>query len=257
MKYALLIQYDGTFFSGWQLQKKGERTVQGEMERAAAEIFGVPTRVTASGRTDAGVHARGQVCVLEGETTVPPAKLPACFNTRLPPDLKVLAARAVAEDFDCTRHAKRKTYVYRAYYAETDLPLLARYAARLKERPDVEKMREAAALLCGKHDFKAFSSSGSSVKTTVREIYKLDVRMTENGHTMYEVEVTGNGFLYNMVRIIAGELFAVGCGKSMQNIATALGGGGRSCLAKTMPAAGLTLECVDYGVPLFGNGLED
>ena len=245
MRYALLIQYDGTLFSGWQLQKKGERTVQGEMERAAREIFSVPTRVTASGRTDAGVHARGQVVTFDAETSIPCEKLPACFNAHLPPDLRALDCAAVPDDFDCTRHAKRKTYLYRAYFAPCDMPLFTRYAARLKGRPDVEKMKEAAALLCGAHDFKAFSSSGSSAKTTVREIYKIDVRKT------------GNGFLYNMVRIIAGELFAVGCGKPTQNMERALETGERSLLAKTMPAAGLTLECVDYGVPLFGNGLEE
>lgn len=257
MRYVLLVQYDGTFFAGWQLQKKGERTVQGELEKAAAEIFGVPTRVTASGRTDAGVHARGQVCVFDAETSIPTEKLPACFNTRLPPDLKALASGAVAEDFDCMRHVKKKTYVYRAYFSPCDLPLYSRYAARLKERPDAEKMRTAAELLCGTHDYKAFSSSGSSAKTTVRKIYGIDINVTENWHTMYEIEVTGNGFLYNMVRILAGEIFAVGCGKSLQNIKRALETGERSLVARTMPAAGLTLECVDYGVPLFGTAGEE
>ncbi len=257
MRYALLIQYDGTFFSGWQLQKKGERTVQGEMERAAAEVFGVPTRVTASGRTDAGVHARGQVVTFDAITTIPTGKLPACFNAHLPPDLKVLKGANVPEDFDCTRHAKRKTYCYRAYFSGCELPLYARYASRLKERPDLEKMREAAALLLGVHDFKAFSSSGSSAKTTVREIYAIYIDEKKNGPPMFEIRVVGNGFLYNMVRIIAGELFAVGCGKSMQNIERALTGGGRSCLAKTMPAAGLTLEEVDYGTPIFSDAGED
>lgn len=257
MKYALLIQYDGTFFSGWQLQKKGERTVQGEMERAAAEILGVPTRVTASGRTDAGVHAKGQVVTLDAETSIPTGKLPACFNTHLPPDLKVLKSATVPDEFDCTRHAKKKTYCYRAYFSECELPLLSRYASRLKEQPDVGKMQAAASLLLGEHDFKAFSSSGSSVKTTVREIFAISIRATQNEAPMYEIEVTGNGFLYNMVRIIAGELFAVGCGKSMQNIERALLGGGRSLLAKTMPAQGLTLEKVDYGMPLFADAGEE
>ncbi len=257
MRYALLIQYDGTFFSGWQLQKKGERTVQGEMERAAEEIFSLPTRVTASGRTDAGVHARGQVCTFDAVTTIPADKLPACFNCHLPPDVRVLACAVVPADFDCTRHAKKKTYLYRAYFAPCELPLCSRYAARLTAKPDVGRMREAAALLCGVHDFKAFSSSGSSAKTTVREIYEIKVRVTQNGHTMYEVEVTGNGFLYNMVRIIAGELFAVGCGKPTQNILQALETGRRTFLAKTMPAAGLTLQNVDYGIPLFSDAGEE
>ncbi len=252
MRYVLLVQYDGTFFAGYQRQKRGERTVQGELERAAEEVFGVPTRVAASGRTDAGVHALAQVCHLDGETTVPFERLAACLNTKLPPDCKVLCAAPAPEGFDCTRSVKQKTYRYRAYVAPTALPLFARYAARLERAPDLGRMREAAALLKGEHDFAAFSSTGSSAKTTVRTLYSVEVACrTENGATMYEIEVTGSGFLYHMVRILAGEIFAVGYGKSTENLQRAFATKQRNLIAKTMPAAGLTLVRVEYQMPLF------
>ena len=246
MRYALLVSYDGTDFSGFQKQTNG-RTVQGELERAAAEIFGAETRITGSGRTDAGVHAEGQVCHFDVETSIPAEKLRDCFNSILPPDLRVLKSALAPEGFDCTRGAKRKTYCYSFYYAESELPLVERYSVRLKEKPDIAKMRAAAELLVGVHDFKAFCASGSSAKTSVREIYAVEVQ-EHNGK--FSLFVTGNGFLYNMVRIIAGELIAVGCGKE-QAITAAFENRERKLLAKTMPAKGLCLIQVDYGVPLW------
>lgn len=247
MRYALLVSYDGTGFSGWQKQK-GARTVQGELERAAREIFGSVVKITGSGRTDAGVHAGGQVCHFDAHTCIPAEKLRECFNRVLPPDLRVLESVSAPEGFDCTRGAKRKTYCYSFYYAETERPLLERYSVRVKQEPDLEKMRAAAALLEGKHDFKAFCASGSSAKTSVRTVYS--VRIFDRGG-VYEIYVCGNGFLYNMVRIIAGELIAVGCGKK-EGITAAFESGDRKCLAKTMPAKGLILVKVEYAAPLFG-----
>lgn len=247
MRYALLVSYDGTEFSGWQKQK-GARTVQGELERAAAEIFGAATKIAGSGRTDAGVHAEGQVCHFDAETTVPARRLRECFNRILPPDLRVLESVSAPAGFDCTRGAKKKTYCYSFYCAETDRPLMERYSVRVKEKPDLEKMRAAAVLLEGEHDFKAFCASGSSAKTSVRTVYR--VQIIDRGSS-YEIYVCGNGFLYNMVRIIAGELFAIGCGKA-EGITAAFESGERKSLAKTMPAKGLTLVKVDYGTPLFG-----
>ena len=252
MRYVLLVSYDGTHFCGFQKQRRGERTVQGTLELVAQEIFGAPTRISGSGRTDSGVHAAGQICHFDAETTIPGEKLRECFNRLLPPDLKVLASAVAPEDFDCTRNAKRKTYVYRAYFASSELPLLSRYAARLAVKPDLASMRKAAGLLVGEHDFLAFSSTGSSAKTSVRKIYSIDIHESAtDGYTMYEIAVTGNGFLYNMVRILAGEIFAVGCGKSIENIEKAFEKRERSLIAKTMPACGLTLVSVDYGVELF------
>lgn len=253
MKFALLLGYDGTLFSGWQRQKKGERTVQGELERAAVQVFGVPTRVVASGRTDAGVHALGQVATLCAETSLPPEKLSVLLNLVLPPDIRVYKSCLAPENFDCTRDAKRKTYVYRLYSAETEIPILDRYAVRISGVPCLDSMKAAADMVVGEHDFKAFCAAGSSAKTTQRMIFGIDVAAgTENLYPMYGVSVTGNGFLYNMVRILAGELVAIGLGKSAENLKKALETGERSLLAKTMPARGLILKSVEYDAPLFG-----
>ena len=253
VKYVLAVSYDGTDFAGWQIQKNG-RTVQGVLEEAALEIFGKETKVRGSGRTDSGVHAYFQVCEFEAETSIPAEKLRECFNRILPPDVSVLKSAEAPSGFDCTREARKKTYCYRAYYSESPLPLVERYEARLFNRADTERMKRASELLVGKHDFKAFSATGSSAKTSEREIYSITIRESESGNAVhYEIEICGNGFLYNMVRIIAGELFAVGSGKDECAIKEALKTGKRDLLAKTMPAKGLALVNTEYGINLFEN----
>ena len=251
-RYVLLISYDGTHFLGSQRQKEG-RTVQSVLEAAARKVLGRETLVSFSGRTDAGVHAAGQVCHFDGETTIPPHKLREAFNRLLPDDLKVLRSAPAPVGFDCTRGARRKTYCYRFYSAACMLPLLERFSVRVEGTPDLGKMRGACPLFVGEHDFAAFRATGSSAKTTVRTIYELTVSSrTEYGGTMYEVRVTGNGFLYNMVRILAGELYALGTGRAAEeDVTAAFCTGKRSLLYKTMPAKGLTLERVEYDVPLF------
>lgn len=252
MRYLLLVAYDGTQFAGSQRQNNA-RTVQGTLEDAAQQVFGTFTRVTLSGRTDAGVHAAAQVAQLDGETPIPAHKLAEVLSRNLPDDVKVLASAAAPEGFDCTRAVRKKTYCYRFYCARTPHPLLSRYAARLEGNPDLQAMREVLPILTGEHDFAAFRATGSSAKTTVRTIYGLSVDvLTVYGVPMYEIRVTGNGFLYNMVRIIAGELYAVGCGMAgAQDILAAFATGDRAKLFRTLPAVGLTLEHVDYGMKLF------
>ena len=253
MRYVLLISFDGTHFAGSQRQP-GARTVQSALEEAAGKVFVSPVRAALSGRTDAGVHAAGQVAQLDGETPVPPEKLREALNRLLPPDLKVLASRAAPAGFDCTRGARSKTYCYRFYTAESELPLLERYAVRVEGRIDAALLCEAAGRLVGEHDFAAFRATGSSAKTTVRTLYSVTAEERRvMGAKLYEVRVTGNGFLYNMVRIIAGELYAVGCGKARcEDIDLAFKTGDRTLLFRTMPAKGLTLEQVRFDVPLFG-----
>jgi len=246
MRYALRISYDGTAFAGWQMQPRC-RTVQGEILHAAEKVLGYAVFVTASGRTDAGVHALSQVCHFDAETKIPPQKLMQCFNGVLPDDVRVLES-AAADGFDCLRGVKRKTYMYNGYYAAADLPLYSRYAARIAEKPDVSKMREAALLLEGEHDFKAFCATGSSAKTTKRTVYSVTVgERMERDAIFYPVTVCGNGFLYNMVRIIAGTLYAIGCGKRQpEGILNAFSTGKRNLLGKTMPPQGLTLIGAEY-----------
>ena len=252
MRYVLEVAYDGTEFAGSQRQNNA-RTVQGELERAARQVFGVPTRVVLSGRTDAGVHAAAQLAQLDADTPVPAHKLAEVLSRVLPDDVKAMKSAAAPEGFDCTRAVRKKTYCYRFYCARTAHPLLARYAARLEGTPDVARMRAACTLLEGEHDFAAFRATGSSAKTTVRTVCSIGIgALTACGVPMYEIRVTGKGFLYNMVRILAGELYAIGCGiADMDDIAAAFATGERARLYRTLPACGLTLEQVDCGIPLF------
>lgn len=254
MNVALLVAYDGTDFSGWQVQPNAV-TVQETLERALAEVFGVQVRVTGSGRTDAGVHAAGQVCSLpfpEG-IAVAPERIADALNTRLPLAVRVLKSVRAPEGFDACRAAKRKTYRYNVYISPREHPLLERYAVRVQGDFDLAALREAAALAEGEHDFAAFSSAGSSAQTTVRTLYSVRAEQGETlGVPTLRMDFCGNGFLYNMVRILAGALLGAGCGKlSLEAVRAALAGGGRELLGKTMPAKGLTLLSVEYGFGLF------
>ena len=258
MNIVLLVGYDGTDLCGWQVQKNGV-TVQGELERAIESAFGKFSRVTGSGRTDAGVHAAGQVCnfALADNIKIEPSRVADALNVFLPPAVRVLKSAEVPDDFDACRSAKRKTYRYSVYFSKREVPLLERYAVRVGEEPDLAKMRDCADLLEGEHDFAAFSSTGSSVKTTVRTVYSVALIpwADEYGENIFGVhmDVCGSGFLYNMVRIMAGAILSCGQGKlSVAQIKEALERGGRDLLGKTMPAKGLTLRKVDYGFELFG-----
>ena len=248
MRYALKIAYDGTDYAGWQRQKNA-LSVQEALETAVQTALGVDLRITASGRTDAGVHAAGQVCHFDSETiTVPPDKMPDCLNRFLPADIRVIEGWGSDESFDSNRSAKRKTYCYTLYLSQREMPLLERYAVRLESAPAKEILQSKAKLFEGEHDFKAFCASGSSVKTTVRTVYEVRVEEHEAfGCRMIKIFVTGNGFLYNMVRTMAGELIDLATEKrTEESLFTAYQTGDRSLLGKTMPAKGLTLMQVIY-----------
>ena len=256
MNIALNIASDGTDLSGWQIQKNG-RTAQGEIERAVESAFGARARVTGSGRTDAGVHAAGQVgnFSLPENIRISPERIADALNTFLPPDIRILESAAAPESFDACRSAKKKTYRYSVYFSRRENPLLERYAVRCGESPDFSRLRECADLLEGEHDFAAFSSTGSSVKTTVRTVRSVEVSPYANeiaGVLCADIDVCGDGFLYNMVRIMAGALLDCGAGKlPLSAVEQALRTGERGLLGKTMPAKGLTLLSVEYGIPLF------
>ncbi len=243
MRIMLTLSYDGTDFCGWQIQPNG-RTVQEELERAVFEVTNEKVRVTGSGRTDAGVHAKGQVAHFDTQTEIPAERLYKALNAHLPQDIRVIKSQKASDTFDACRGAKRKTYVYSAYLAETERPLKERYAVRLDENLNVSAMQKACAVFLGEHDFKGFCSSGSSIKTTVRKIYSLTVDF--NGEDLI-FTVTGNGFLYNMVRIIVGTLVKVGEGKADQtDIEKMLETGERALGGKTLSAKGLCLDSVYY-----------
>ncbi|MBQ9113395.1 MAG: tRNA pseudouridine(38-40) synthase TruA [Clostridia bacterium] len=247
MRYVLKIAYDGTDFAGWQCQKNA-RTVQETLETAIETALGVKIRTTASGRTDAGVHAVGQVCHFDGDLSVPPEKMPDCLNRYLPPDVRITEGWGADESFDANRTAKKKTYCYSLYVASREMPLKERYAVRIENAPSLDKLQAAAKLFEGEHDFKAFCASGSSVKTTVRTVYEVRVEEGENFDSRdLRIYVTGNGFLYNMVRTMTGELLDIASGKrSAESLERAFETGERGLLGKTMPAKGLCLREVFY-----------
>ncbi len=249
MRFVLKIAYDGTDFAGWQRQKNAV-SVQQVLEETIERALGVSVRVTASGRTDAGVHAVGQVCHFDSDVlTIPPERLPDCLNKYLPSGVRAVAGAGCEDGFDSNRSAKRKTYAYTVYESLREMPLKERYAVRVEKLPSVAEMERLAALMVGEHDFKAFCASGSSVKTTVRTVY--EIRFEESfsyGSRDLKIFVTGNGFLYNMVRTMVGELFDLANGKrTVESLLTAFETGERGLLGKTMPAKGLTLLDVDYG----------
>jgi tRNA pseudouridine38-40 synthase len=244
MKIKLTLTYDGTNYHGWQVQPNGV-TVQEVVENALFTLTGEKIKVIGSGRTDAGVHAEGQVAHFERENdNIPTEKYAVALNIILPDDVKVVKSERVDDDFSARRSAKRKTYLYRTYVSTAILPLKDRYAVQLEKQPDVSAMKACAKLLEGEHDFKAFCSSGTSVKTTVRTVYSIDIE--ERGNEII-FSVTGNGFLYNMVRIIVGTLLAVGRGKiGKKEVEDMLATGKRALGGKTIPAKGLTLLSVEY-----------
>ena len=247
MRYVLKIAYDGTDFAGWQCQKNA-RTVQETLEESIFSALGVRLKTTASGRTDAGVHAAGQICHFDGDLSVPPEKMPDCLNRHLPPDVRVVNGWGAEQSFDSNRSAKKKTYCYSLYVSEREMPLKERYAVRIENAPSLEKLQAAAKLFEGEKDFKAFCASGSSVKTTVRTVYEVRVEEGESfGSRDIRIYVTGNGFLYNMVRTMAGELLDIANEKrSTESLGRAFATGERGLLGKTMPAKGLCLREVFY-----------
>lgn len=251
MRYVLEICYDGSLFSGWQIQKNA-RTVQEELQRAIFEATGRRCSVTASGRTDAGVHAARQICHFDGDTSIPAENLRDAINFRLPAGVRVLRSAAAKENFDANRSAKKKTYVYRAYFSEVENPLKSRTAVWIKGSVNFEKLQYICSLFVGEHDFKAFCASGSSVKTTVRTIYFAGVGKRESeGLCEVDFTFTGNGFLYNMVRTLVGTALGFAAGNIDEERILRAFSGDRSAVGKTMPPQGLTLESVDYGFPLF------
>lgn len=244
MRVKLTLTYDGTDFFGWQIQPNAI-TVQEVVQKALEELTGEKIKLVGSGRTDAGVHAKGQVAHFDiNKCTIPAENVYRAVNTILPPNVKAVWSEKAEDNFDACRNAKRKTYIYRVYEKEVELPLKDRYAVRVNKGLNFEAMVSAGKLMEGEHDFKSFCSSGSGALTTVRTIYSLDINKEGEDITF---TVTGNGFLYNMVRIIVGTLLKVGYGKmSEEEVKEMLNGGGRSLGGDTIPAKGLCLEKVEY-----------
>ena len=239
----LTLEFDGTDFNGWQVQAD-KRTVQGEMERAIKKVTGETLRVNGCSRTDAGVHARGYVMNFYTGSKIPAEKLFYPLNDKLPFDIRVLDSRETDVAFHARKHSVRKTYSYCILNQEQRPAIGRQYVHREKGRLDEVAMQEALSLFKGTHDFVAFRSTGSSAKTTIRTIFAISLDRAGNQFTL---SVTGDGFLYNMVRIMVGTLLDVGHGtRTPEDVRQALATGNRLKAGKVAPAKGLTLEEVEY-----------
>lgn len=243
MNIKLTIQYDGTAYHGWQIQAE-DITVESELTKALERVTGEQIKLNGCGRTDSGVHAMSYVCNFHTDSQIPVERYPYALNTYLPDDIVCKNAQLVNDDFNANRSAKAKRYIYRIYNNDIPDAFLARYAWQYKYALDVNQMREAAKAFIGEHDFVGFASSGFSVKTTVREIYSLDVTQENDVIT---IDVCGNGFLYNMVRIIAGTLVYVGSGKiEASGMEEIINSKCRERAGITAPPHGLCLKEVYY-----------
>jgi len=242
----LTLQYDGTAYAGFQRQPNGV-TVQERLEEALRTVTGEPElRIgAAAGRTDAGVHALGQVVHIRTGSRIPIDRWPYALNSLLPPDIVVVAAEEVPEDFHARYWAVEKRYRYRIERSPFPCPLHRLYAYHWPRPLDVPAMREAAALLVGTHDFAAFRSTGGAAKTSVRTVTRLD--LVEEPPYL-DIHVSADGFLYNMVRIMAGTLLEIGTGqRTRDDLMQALATGERRYAGRTLPPHGLCLMEVTYG----------
>ncbi len=239
----LTIEYDGKDFNGWQKQPN-KLNIQGEIERAIKEISGEKVELIASGRTDAGVHALGQVANFKTNIKIPINKIPIALNTKLKASIRILNAEEVDERFHSRYNCKKKTYRYIINNSENGTAIYRNLEYHYPQKLNVETMNEAAQSFVGEHDFKGFKASGTSSKSSVRTIYSAKV-FKEKERVI--IELTGNGFLYNMVRIIAGTLIDVGIGKiEAKNISNIIKSGDRKKAGKTLPPNGLYLVNVEY-----------
>lgn len=238
-RVMLRVAYDGTNYHGWQVQPGDMVTVEAVLNKAISELTGETIRVIGASRTDAGVHALGNVAVFDTDSRIPAEKFSYALNQRLPEDVVVQESREVPPDFHPRHCDCRKTYEYTILNRTFPLPECRNTAMFYYGKLDVEKMERAAQEFVGEHDFAGFCSAGAQVQTTVRTIYQLHV--TELGDYI-RIRVEGNGFLYNMVRIIAGTLIEVGKGTvAPEKIPEIIASCDRGQAGPTAPAKGLKL----------------
>lgn len=242
-RVKLIVAYDGTAYCGWQVQTNGP-TIEGELNAALTILTGENIQVIGASRTDAGVHGLCNVAVFDTESPIPGEKFSYALNQRLPEDIRVRDSEEVAPDFHPRHQASRKTYAYRILNAEFPDPTKRLYTHFTYHKMDVSQMQKAAEYFVGEHDFKSFCSPAATVESTVRTIYKCQV--SKEGE-LITIEVQGNGFLYNMVRIMAGTLMEVGCGRMLpEQIPDILKQKDRNAAGPTAPAKGLCLVKYEY-----------
>lgn len=243
MRVKLVVAYEGTNYCGWQIQPNGI-TIEQVLNETLSSLLGEEITVTGASRTDAGVHSLGNVAVFETHTKMPAEKISFALNQRLPEDIVVQESCQVPEDFHPRFSKSRKTYEYRILNCRFRQPLERRTSYFYHYPLDVSAMQKAAAYLVGEHDFTSFASVHAQTNTYVRMIYALDV--VREGD-MIRIRVQGNGFLYNMVRIIAGTLIQVGAWiKKPEDMESILAGKDRELAGPTAPAHGLTMIGLEY-----------
>ncbi|MBR4719476.1 MAG: tRNA pseudouridine(38-40) synthase TruA [Lachnospiraceae bacterium] len=252
-RIMLTIAYDGTDYKGWQIQP-GESTIEGTVNEAVSRMLEEDIHVIGASRTDAGVHAEGAVAVFDTASPIPADKYSFVINQALPDDIRVLSSKQIPDDFHPRKVPCRKTYEYRIYNGTFHLPTKRLYTHHVYGKLDVEAMNEAGEYFVGEHDFTSFMGAGGQALTTVRTIYDLGVRC-ENGLTGQGrdreiiISITGNGFLYNMVRIIAGTLIEVGQGRYCpEDVKAMLEAHDRTAAGQTAPACGLCLVKYKYDI---------
>lgn len=243
-RILLIVAYDGTNYCGWQVQKNGE-TIEGVLNRELSALFGEEIQVIGASRTDSGVHALGNAAVFDTKSRMPGEKISYALNSRIPEDIRIQRSLEVDADFHPRKCACTKHYEYRILNREFELPC-ERLNTYFYRRPlDVERMRAACSYFLGEHDFKSFCSIHTQAETTVRTIYGLEVRQEGD---LIRIQVSGNGFLYNMVRIIAGTLIQIGSGiREPEAVPEMIKSCDRQAAGPTAPAKGLTLLGMDFG----------
>ena len=239
----LTIEYDGRNYCGWQVQPNG-LSVQNVIEDALLSLTGEKIRINGSGRTDSGVHALGQTATFKTLSGIPPESFSKALNHLLPIDISIISSCKAGEDFHARFSANGKHYRYLIYNRESRSPFYDGRAYRVSKKLDVKAMKKASEYFLGTHDFKGFMATGSQVEDTLRSIFELSVKRDKE---LIELSVKGNGFLYNMVRIIAGTILECGLGKlDPTELKGIIASGKRESAGPTLPAAGLYLVEVYY-----------
>lgn len=242
-RVRMVVSYDGTAYRGWQLQSNGI-TIEEVLNRELTALLKEPISVIGASRTDSGVHARGNIAVFDTENRMPADKICFALNQRLPEDIRVQRSEEVPADWHPRKANCTKTYEYKVLNRKISMPLERLYAHFCYFNLDLDKMREAAAYLVGEHDFKSFCTVRTQAEETVRTIYSLDITKQED---MITIRISGSGFLYNMVRIIAGTLLEVGMGAyPPEHMEEILDARDRQAAGRTAPARGLTLVSMEY-----------
>lgn len=243
-RVRLVVAYDGTNYHGWQLQP-GAVTIESELNEALTRLLGEPIQVIGASRTDSGVHSMGNVAVFDTVHRMPADKISFALNQRLPEDIRIQSSEQVADDWHPRKCRCVKTYEYRILNRKMELPSERLYSCFCHYDLNLEKMRQAAAFLEGEHDFKSFCNVRTQVLDTVRTVYEIKIDRRDND--IIAIRVTGNGFLYNMVRILVGTLLSVGMGqREPEDMKKILAACDRAAAGPTAPAKGLMLVKMEY-----------